>query len=138
VDAAHDFGKNTYHSLEVTGGGRAVATGWRCWCGVEQEVSSARCSTWTRTAGWSHPGGHRDQRLARAQVFFFFFFLFFFYLCFFFFFFFSISERPTGGGDPACMDTVRAIPGLAPCSYGILSLTSMQDSSALLLLTPRA
>ncbi|HET7476656.1 MAG TPA: dihydropteroate synthase [Dermatophilaceae bacterium] len=29
IDAAHDFGKNSYHSLQVTGGiGKLVATGW--------------------------------------------------------------------------------------------------------------
>ena len=69
IDAAHDFGKNTWHSLEITrrlnemtrdrlaGPGVAVQQGLR-----RRDPEPA-----ARAAAARHPGGDRGQRLARRQ-----------------------------------------------------------------------
>jgi dihydropteroate synthase len=75
IDPAHDFGKNTFHSLEIT---RADCT-WsrragRCWCRCPTRTSSARPSTSPsasasrglsrppRSARWPVPGSTASTR----------------------------------------------------------------------------
>ena len=90
VDAAHDFGKNTYHSLEVTRRlDELVATGWP----VLVAVSNKKFLGEVLDVGQGRPaggdaGGDRDLRLARgARV-----------------------PGPPGGGDPAAAGHRRCHP----------------------------
>ena len=70
VDAAHDFGKNTYHSLEVTRRlDELVATGWPVLVAVEKGVPRRGARRGQGRPAGGHPGGHRDRRLARGTVF---------------------------------------------------------------------
>jgi dihydropteroate synthase len=65
IDPAHDFGKNTWHSLEVTRRlADMVATGWRCWCRCRTRTSSVRRSVPGLRIAW--PGRWRSRRSLRG------------------------------------------------------------------------
>lgn len=56
IDPAHDFGKNTRHSLEITRRlGELTATGWPCWWPCRTRTSSARRWTCRWPSGWRAP-----------------------------------------------------------------------------------